>query len=121
MKEQYIKIDKDGNKFYYSNKQMTILHREDGPACEHADGTKSWWLNGKRHRIDGPAVEWDDGHKEWWANGIRLSQNANAFKKSTDSMKPKKVKSVDEGKLIEIAGVKYILIKNGSSYKLIKA
>ena len=26
------------------------LHRLDGPAIEYADGTKSWWLNGKRHR-----------------------------------------------------------------------
>jgi hypothetical protein len=26
------------------------LHREDGPAAEYGDGTKEWWINGKRHR-----------------------------------------------------------------------
>ena len=26
------------------------LHRLDGPACEWANGTKEWWVNGKLHR-----------------------------------------------------------------------
>ena len=47
------------------------LHREDGPAFEGADGTKSWWLNGKRHRTDGPAFEWANGSKLWFLNGLR--------------------------------------------------
>ena len=33
------------------------FHRENGPAIEHSDGYKSWWINGQRHRIDGPAIE----------------------------------------------------------------
>ena len=45
------------------------LHREDGPACEFANGTKAWLLNGKRHREDGPAREWANGRKEWLLNG----------------------------------------------------
>ena len=57
MKPQYIGITKDGNKFYYSDKAMTIPHREDGPACEYVDGSKLWYLNGKCHREDGPAME----------------------------------------------------------------
>ena len=45
------------------------LHRIDGPAIEHANGTKSWFIDGERHRIDGPAIEWEDGAKSWWING----------------------------------------------------
>jgi hypothetical protein len=47
MKAQYIEIDKYGDKFYYSDREMKILHREDGPAIEYANGAKSWYLNGK--------------------------------------------------------------------------
>jgi hypothetical protein len=69
MTPQYIKINEDGNKFYYKDKAMKILHREDGPAIEYTDGDKEWWLNGKRHREDGAAIEWSDGCKAWWLNG----------------------------------------------------
>jgi len=69
MKEQYIHIDTDGNKFYYSDREMTVHHREDGPAIEDADGTKEWWINHKLHREDGPAVEYECGYKEWWIDG----------------------------------------------------
>lgn len=67
-KEQFIHI-KNGNKRYYSDREMTVLHREDGPAIEWPDGSKSWYRNGKRHREDGPAIEYADGSKEWWLNG----------------------------------------------------
>ena len=69
MTPQYIEINQLGNKFYYKDKEMKIRHREDGPATEWNDGSKSWWLNGKRHREDAPAVEASDGSKEWWLNG----------------------------------------------------
>ena len=46
-----------------------LFHREDGPACEYADGSKYWFLNGKFHREDGPAVELSDGSKYWFLNG----------------------------------------------------
>jgi len=54
MKPQYIEIDEYGNKYYYSNKKMTIFHREDGPAIElynsfNIDGTvlyNYWFFNG---------------------------------------------------------------------------
>ena len=67
--EQYIYINENGNKFYYKDKAMTILHRLDGPAYEGASGYKSWYVDGKLHRLDGPAVEGTDGHKEWWVDG----------------------------------------------------
>ena len=58
------------------------LHREDGPAREHPDGTKEWCLNGQRHREDGPAVEWPDGTKEWWLNGRRHRKDGPALERS---------------------------------------
>lgn len=42
----YTKKNKEGN-FYYSNPERTILHRETGPAVEHTNGYKEYWLNGK--------------------------------------------------------------------------
>jgi len=68
-KEQFIHIDKSGFKFYYSDREMTILHREDGPAYECAGGAKVWYLNGKCHREDGPAIECASGSKVWYLNG----------------------------------------------------
>jgi hypothetical protein len=50
-----------------------ILHREDGPACEHADGSKAYYLNGKRHRENGPAIEYDSGYKDYYYHGKRIN------------------------------------------------
>ena len=58
----------DGSKQWWLNGKR---HRVDGPAREWADGTKQWWLNGKLHRVDGPAYEGADGEKEWYLNGKR--------------------------------------------------
>jgi len=68
-KEQFIHVDKKGNKFNFSDREMTILHREDGPAVEYAAGGKYWYINGKYHREDGPAAEYADGRKSWYING----------------------------------------------------
>ena len=68
-KKQYIRVNENGNKFYFADREMTILHREDGPAAEYASGSKEWFINGKLHREDGPAAEWADGSKEWRLNG----------------------------------------------------
>ena len=57
-------------KWYLNGK----LHREDGPACEYANGTKEWCLNGKWHREDGPAIEYANGDKYWFLNGIELTE-----------------------------------------------
>jgi hypothetical protein len=53
MTPQYIEIDKDNNKYYYKDKEMNTLHREDGPALENADSSKSWFPNGKAWYLDG--------------------------------------------------------------------
>ena len=73
-KEQFIYIDRYGSKHYYSDREMTILHREDGPAVEWAGVDKAWYLNGKRHREDGPAIEWANGSKCWYLNGEKLTE-----------------------------------------------
>jgi hypothetical protein len=74
MTPQYIYINSKGSKFYYNDKAMTILHREDGPAFEGSNGSKEWRINGKTHREDGPAIEWWDGTKSWALNGERMSE-----------------------------------------------
>ena len=56
----------DGTKSWYRNGN---LHREDGPAVEWSDGTKFWYRDGELHRKDGPAVEYSDGHQAWYLNG----------------------------------------------------
>ena len=71
---QYIEITECGSKYYYKDKQMTILHREDGPAVEYPNGYKSWYINGQSHRLDGPAIEWSDGNKSWYLNDTLLSE-----------------------------------------------
>jgi hypothetical protein len=106
MKEQFIHIDEDGDKLYYSDREMKIRHREDGPAVEWSDGYKAWWLNGKLHREDGPAIEHVNGDKSWWLNGkylteeefnarmnpveITLDEIAEKFGVSVDKLKIKK-------------------------------
>jgi len=61
-----IRIDLFRTKHYYVDK---VLHREDGPAIEFANGEKWWYKNGKLHRDDGPAIEDPAGTKCWYKNG----------------------------------------------------
>ena len=59
--------------------ETDLRHREDGPAVEWSNGTKSWWVDGKRHREDGPAVEYSSGTKEWCINGKRHREGGPAI------------------------------------------
>ena len=61
-----VKVYNDGTKFWYLNGKR---HRTDGPAVEYTNGDKRWYHNGKLHRTDGPAVEWSEGTKFWNHNG----------------------------------------------------
>ena len=74
MKEQFIHINEYDVKRYYKDHEMTILHREDGPAVVYPNGSKWWYLNGKLHREDGPAIEWSNGEKCWYLNGEELTE-----------------------------------------------
>ena len=60
----------DGSKEWYLNGKR---HRKDGPAIEYADGTKEWYLNGELHRKDGPAIEYANGTKDWYLNGKEIT------------------------------------------------
>ena len=83
MTPQYIYIDESGNKFYYKDKEMKNLHREDGAAVECSNGYKEWWLNGSLHREDGPAFEYADGYKAWYLNGKRHREDGPAIESSS--------------------------------------
>src|SRR3990167_6610767 len=72
--EYKVIVDMQGTIRWYKS-GTTILHREDGPAVERADGTKYWYRDGKCHREDGPAVEYaDDGEKYWYLDGVELTE-----------------------------------------------
>ena len=103
------------------------LHREDGPAIEYANGTKAWFVDGKRHRKDGPAIEQGDGTKAWFVNGKLHREDGPAVERADDTKawylndkkltqaqfedrtKPKQASCA--GKVVEVDGVKYILVK----------
>ena len=68
-----IEVDISGTRWYYNSAGQ--LHRDDGPAVEHSDGTMLWYQNGLRHRTDGAAVEWPSGNKVWYINGEQLSED----------------------------------------------
>ena len=66
-----VEVYANGSKFWYLNGKR---HREDGPAFECANGTKFWYLNGKLHREDGPAAEYANGSKWWYLKGKILTE-----------------------------------------------
>ncbi len=65
-----------------------MLHREDLPAIEYANGTKKWYRWGKCHRDGGlPAIECLNGNKEWYQGGkwhrdgdLPAVENTNGYK-----------------------------------------
>ena len=79
MKKYYVFVSGNGSVFWHKDKECRILHREDGPAVEYADGGKSWYKDNELHREDGPAVEYPDGSKEWYVNGKRHREDGPAI------------------------------------------
>ena len=69
IKKYYVTVDDEGTTRWYKDAKCKILHRENGPAVQYADGTKCWYQNDLFHRTDGPAIEWSYGTKSWWQNG----------------------------------------------------
>jgi len=53
----------------WRRKDNGLLHNDNRPAIEFANGTNMWYQNGKRHRLDGPAIECYYGDKEYYLNG----------------------------------------------------
>jgi len=63
------------------------LHREDGPAIEHSNGNKYWYINGSLHREDGPAVEYASGAKRWCLNDIQYTENEYKYEMRSRKLK----------------------------------
>ena len=97
----FVSVNKFGT-FWYSDKAMVILHRENGPAIENADGSKLWYQNGKRHRLDGPAIEHANGYKEYYIEGKNLTEQEFLARTQTPTC---------EGRIVTIDGVQYKLVK----------
>ena len=47
IKKYYVTVDDFGTTRWYKEAKCKVLHRENGPAIEYADGTKRWYINGK--------------------------------------------------------------------------
>ena len=95
----------DGAEAYYSE---GVLHNRGGPAIILADGTKEWFINGKRHRIDGPAVEFASGRRAWFVDGRRLNKTAyeNWQRENPQKILPNKTEESNEiGWALPIAGL----------------
>jgi hypothetical protein len=76
-----MKVNDVGTIYY---KLGNKYHREDGPAIEHKDGKKEWFIDGIRHRTDGPAYENPASKcKEWFINGIRHRDGGPAIETAT--------------------------------------
>jgi len=116
---QYIWINENGDKAYYSDKEMKIRHRVDGPAVEYKNGDEQWYRNGKLHRedgpakvftdqyrVDGPAVEHINGYKSWYLNGIEYTEQEHALltkKESTININGKEFTIEELNALIKTA------------------
>ena len=98
MKAQYIYINEYGSKEYFSDKEMVVRHREDGPALEWADGDKFWYRDGLVHREDGPALIYSNGSKYWYIDGVQLTEDAFKARKAPHN-----------GKKVTVDGIEYTL------------
>lgn len=65
----------DGTKQWYIDGKR---HRIDGPAIEYANGNKQWYIDNKLHRTDGPAVEHINGEKQWCIDGLQHREDGPA-------------------------------------------
>ena len=61
----------DGSKEWFVDGKR---HRLDGPAVEYPDGSKYWYVDGKQHRLDGPASEYYDRSKSWWVDDKQVTE-----------------------------------------------
>lgn len=43
---QYIQRNPNGDTFYFKDKKMKVLHRDDGPAVILASGVEKYFMNG---------------------------------------------------------------------------
>jgi hypothetical protein len=124
MQTYKVTVDEDKTIRWYNDKEK--LHRLDGPAIEMTDGSKLWYVDGKIHRLDGPAIECPDGYKQWYVDdklhrlGGPAVEDADGYKAwyvddiqmtEEEFNEYTKPKPSCEGKVVEVDGVKYKLVK----------
>ncbi len=63
-----IKFNFSDLKYDYFNNDLKF-HRLDGPSFENTGRDKFWCKNGMDHREDGPAAEYRNGSKSYYLNG----------------------------------------------------
>ena len=63
-----VEVCEDGTYQYLNT--IGMLHCEGVPAVVHPCGTKFWLQHDLLHREDGPAVERANGYKEWYLYGV---------------------------------------------------
>jgi hypothetical protein len=58
--------------YYFSDPELKILHREDGPAIEDEGNSLLWFYNNRIHRMNGPAYTGDfrNGIPTLWHWGV---------------------------------------------------
>ncbi len=103
-KEKFHRLDGPAVEWANGSKEWYVdgkRHRLDGPAFESAYGYKAWYVDGKLHRLDGPAIEDADGYKAWYVDGKKMTET-----EFNEYIKPK---PSCEGKVVEIDGKKYKL------------
>ena len=59
---------------YYMDDSCEKLHRTEGPAVMHNNGSIEYWNHGQLHNIDGPAIETKIGKKVYYLFGRRLTE-----------------------------------------------
>ena len=75
---EYNDLDKykyNSGNIYYCKKDTSIWHNPYGPATIYADGSKSYFINGKIHRLDGPAIILINNQELYYINGKHLSKD----------------------------------------------
>lgn len=65
----------DGTKEYHNHGK---LHRLNGPALTHANGDCWWYKEDKIHRVGGPAISFADGGRFWYQENRLHNENGPA-------------------------------------------
>lgn len=60
---------------YISSDPNFVLHNENGPAIIYDNGTKYYFIDGKKHRINGPAIIFNNNNGSWYYNDTYVGNN----------------------------------------------
>jgi hypothetical protein len=118
-KTVYIKKTGDSTS-YFSDKEMTCYHREDGPAHETDGGYKSYWKDGVRHREDGPAIIYTIGPPKFFLEGFELRESDYYYEINKQHIRGLKIEKLDDADDVVINDEKlFHIIREGDGYRLL--